>query len=346
MRRIWIKREGGTGVLELRDSPVPQPGAGEVRIRVAAAGVNFADIMMKRGLYPDAPKLPAVPGYEVSGVVEAVGAGVAPDLLDGRVLAMCRFGGYSEQVCVDARAVHRLPVGLDLQTAAALPVNYLTAWQMVRVMAPAAAGDTVLVHSGAGGVGLAVIQLCRLTGTRVLASASPSKHAFLRDQKVEYVFDSRQKKFAPGVLAATGGRGADIILEPRHGRWIGESYAALGKCGRLILFGFSAAAQGTRSGTWSALSTLARVPWLRINPVRMMNDNKMVGGVNLGRMWDQGPRVGAWMRELMVLAQQGDIAPVIDSVHPFSRAAQAHDRLEQRLNIGKVLLVPDQEGKA
>ncbi len=330
----------------MRSSPVPEPDVGQVRIKTAAAGVNFADIMMRRGLYPDAPKLPAVPGYEIAGVIDAVGRNVDPDLVGRRVVAMCRFGGYSEQVCVPADLAYAIPSGVDLHAAAALPVNYLTAWQMVRVMAAPGERETVLIHSAAGGVGLAAVQLCRLAGARVLGSASPGKHDFLRRQGVAHVFDSRQKEFAAEVRSVTGGRGADVVLEPRHGRWIAESYDAVAKCGRLVLFGFSAAAQGGRSGLWSALGTLARVPWLRINPVRMMNDNKMVGGVNLGRMWDQGALVAGWMRTLLDHAARGDIAPVIDSVHSFQEAGRAHDRLELRRNIGKVLLTPEQEDPA
>ncbi len=345
MRQVWMRRRGGPEVLEVRDVPEPMPAAGEVQIAVAAAGVNFADIMMRRGLYPDAPGLPAVAGYEVSGVVDGVGPGVDPALKGRRVLAMCNFGGYSEKVCVAADMVHEVPDGLDLQAAAALPVNYLTAWQMVRVMARPRPDETLLIHSAAGGVGQAVLQLCRLDGVRVLATASPGKHEALRAQGVAAVFDSRRPGFAPLVREATGGRGADVVLEPRHGRWIGESYDALAKGGRLVLFGFAAAARGRRSGVLSALATLARVPWLRINPVRLMNDNRMVGGVNLGRMWDQGPRVAGWMREILALAADGRLAPVIDGVFAFSEAAAAHERLEKRLNVGKVLLVPDRKDR-
>lgn len=343
MQQIWMRRKGGPEVLEVREVPVPEPGPGEVRISTHAAGVNFADIMMRRGLYPDAPKLPAVAGYEVAGVVDKTGAGVAEDFCGRRVLAMCSFGGYSGSVCVPIDRIHELPAGVGMQSAAALPVNYLTAWQMVRVMTVLGAGDTVLVHSAAGGVGQAVIQLLQPLGVRLLGSASPGKHDYLRGLGVEAVCDSRQAKFAAWVRENTEGRGADVVLEPRNGRWIAESYAALAKCGRLMLFGFSDAARGGSSGVWTALATLARVPWLITNPLRLMNDNRMIGGVNLGRMGDQGVRVGGWMREILALAEAGSIAPVIDSVHPFSRAGDAHDRLELRRNVGKVLLVP--EGK-
>lgn len=343
MQQIWMRSKGGPEVLEVRDLRDPEPGPGEVRVRVKAAGVNFADVMMRRGLYPDAPKLPAVAGYEVAGRVDGIGTGAPEELRGRRVLAMCPFGGYSGAVCVPAPLVHELPEGLDTQAAAALPVNYLTAWQMVRVMAPPRAGDTVLVHSAAGGVGQAAIQLLRPMGVRLLGSASPAKHEYLRGVGVEAVCDSRQRDFAGWVRELTGGRGADVVLEPRNGRWIAESYAALARCGRLMLFGFSDAARGGRSGLWSALATLARVPWLGMNPLRLMNDNRMIGGVNLGRMWGEGARVGGWMREILALAADGTLAPVIDGVYPFSRAGEAHDRLELRRNIGKVLLVPDDE---
>ena len=341
MQQVWITRRGESSVLAARDVPVPAPGPGQVRIAVAAAGVNFADVMMRRGLYPDAPSLPAVPGYEVAGTVIEVGGGVAAELVGRPVVAMCNFGGYSEEVCLPRGLVWELPDGVDPVAAAAIPVNYLTAWQMVRVMAPVTAGDRVLIHSAAGGVGQAVIQLATEAGAVLLGSASPAKHAGLRAQGLVHLCDSRDPDFAAGVRAATGGHGVDIALEPRNGRWIGASYEALAKCGRLVLFGFSGAAQGRRSGTWSALRTLAQVPWLRLNPIRLMNDNKSVAGVNLGRMWDQGARTATWMAALLERLADGRIAPVIDRVLPFSAAAAAHDRLEQRLNVGKVVLVPD-----
>jgi NADPH:quinone reductase-like Zn-dependent oxidoreductase len=334
-------RTGGPEVLEVGDVTRPEPGPGQVRVQVAAAGVNFADVMMRRGLYPDAPKLPAVAGYEVAGTVDAAGQNVGPEFVGRRVVAMTNFVGYSEYVCVPANLTWALPDGVDEVSAAALPVNYLTAWQMLRVMAPPAAGETVLVHSAAGGVGQAVIQLAGLSGARVIGSASPAKHDLLRAAGVEMVFDSQREDYADLVLDATGGRGVDIALEPRHGRWIMESYRSLAKCGRLVLFGFSSAAVGSGSGTLSALRTLARVPWLTLNPIRLMNDNKSIAGVILGRMWDQGARTGRWMEDILELMAAGKIEPVIDRILPFAEAAEAHRRLEERLNVGKIILTPE-----
>jgi NADPH:quinone reductase-like Zn-dependent oxidoreductase len=340
MRQVWMQRRGEPSVLEVRQVPSPRPSCGQVRLRVAYAGVNFADVMMRRGLYPDAPKLPAVAGYEVSGTIDAVGDGVDPALQGRPAVAMCNFGGYSEQVCVPAALAWPLPDGADLRAAAAVPVNYLTAWQMVRVMAPVAPGGTVLVQSAGGGVGQAVVQICALTGVRVIGSASPSKHEELRAQGLAFVFDSGLDRYAPLVREATGGRGVEAALEPRNGRWILESYKCLSRCGHLVLFGFAGAATGSSSGILSSLRTLAQVPWLSINPIRLMNDNRSLGGVNLGRMWDEGARTGAWMEALLALLADGAIAPRIDSVFPFAEAARAHEKLEGRTSFGKILLEP------
>lgn len=340
MRQVWMRRRGGPSVLEVRDAPAPLPARGQVRLRVAWAGVNFADVMMRRGLYPDAPRLPAVAGYEVSGTIDMVGEGADPALLGRPAVAMCDFGGYSELVCVPSAQAWVLPDGADLRAAAALPVNYLTAWQMVRVMAPVAAGGTVLVQSAGGGVGQAVVQLCALGGVRVIGSASPGKHGELRAQGLEFVFDSGLRSYAGLVREATGGRGVEAALEPRNGRWILESYRCLSRCGHLVLFGFAGAATGRTSGTFSALRTLAGVPWLAINPIRLMNDNCSLGGVNLGRMWGESARTAPWMRELLALLAAGRIAPRIDSTWTFAEAAAAHERLEGRASFGKILLEP------
>jgi len=340
VNRVWITRRGGPGTLVLREEPDPAPRPGEVRLRVDAAGVNFADVMIRIGLYPGAPRLPMVPGYEVAGIVDALGEGAPAELAGRRALAFCNFGGYADVVCVPAAAVFPLPDTVSTAEAAALPVNFLTAWQMLEVMAPAGRGDTVLVHGAAGGVGTAATQLARRRGARVLGSASPSKHGWLRERGVELCLDSRRRGFAAEVREATGGRGADVVLEPRHGRWIRESYACLAPTGRLVLFGFADAA--TLGGSRLApLRTLAGVPWLLMNPLRLVNDNRGVMGVNLGRLWDDQARVAGWMRRILALAAAGEVRPVLDRAYRFRDADRAHLALQQRRNRGKILLVSD-----
>ena len=337
MQQIVTARRGGPEVLAVREAPPPSPRPGEVRVRTALAGVNFADIMVRLGLYPDGPPLPAVLGYELSGTIDAVGEGVPADRIGERVVALSRFGGYSEQVCAPAAQAYPLPPSVGFEAAAALPVNYLTAFLMLRVLAPVQPGDLVLIHSAAGGVGQAAGQLVRLAGGQVLASASPRKHDLLREQGCLLVFDSRARGFSREVLAATDGRGCDIALEPRHGRWIMESYRALAKGGRLVLHGFAGAAESS-GPTLAALKTLAQVPWLSLNPLRLMNDNKAIAGVNLGRMWDQGERLQTWTRQLLAWLQDGRITPRLDRIYPAEEAGAAQLRLQQRQNVGKVLL--------
>src|SRR3990172_9443052 len=147
MRQIWIPRHGPPEVLELREERDPLPRPGELRIRVEACGVNFADVMGRLGLYPDLPPLPVVPGYEVAGRVDAVGDDVEADRIGRDVLAMTRFGGYPDVVCVPEAQVPARPEGMNARPGAALPVNYLTAWQLIVVMGSLGAGETVLVHS-------------------------------------------------------------------------------------------------------------------------------------------------------------------------------------------------------
>jgi NADPH:quinone reductase-like Zn-dependent oxidoreductase len=337
LRQVVLTRRGGPEALAVREAPRPVPGAGEIRIRTRLAGVNFADVMVRLGLYPDAPPLPCVPGYEVAGVVDAVGLGVDAGRVGERVAALCRFGGYAEAVCVPATHAFVVPPGVSDEAAAALPLTYLTAYVMLRVLAPVQPGDRVVVNSAAGGVGIAACQLVRLAGGELLASSAPSKHDVLRGLGATLLLDSRAQSYHAAVREATGGRGADIVLEPRHGRWIMEGYRALGCGGRLVLHGFASASEG-RGGTWGALRTLARVPWLRLNPISLMNDNKSIAGVNLARMWDEAERLQTWMGHLMVWLAEGKVAPVIDRIYPAAEAGAAQLRLQRRENVGKVLL--------
>ena len=342
MKQVRIPRTGAPEVMEIRETADPRPGPGAVRLRVDACGVNFADVMIRLGLYPDAPDLPLVPGYEAAGVIDAVGEGVDPARVGERAVGFCTGGGYADVLVLPERDAFALPDGVSTTIAAALPVNYVTAYQMLEVMAPPAEEETVLIHGAAGGVGLAAVQLARRRGARVLGSASPAKHALLRAWGVDACLDSRASRFAADVRAITGGRGVDVVLEPRHGRWIRESYAALAPAGRLVLFGFSDAARSIRGGRLDALRTLFGVPWLTVNPIRLMNDNKAVMGVNLGRMWRERDRVAAWLRRLLDWAADGTVAPRVDRIYPLADAARAHRRLQTRRNVGKVLLAPEE----
>jgi NADPH:quinone reductase-like Zn-dependent oxidoreductase len=326
MKRIWITRKGGPEVLELREEPGPEPKPGEVRIRVKAAGVNFADVMARMGLYPDAPKLPAVVGYEVAGVTD-----------DGRrVIALTAFGGYSDVVCVPESRVLPLPDKLSFAEGAAIPVVYLTAWHMLVELANVRRGQTVVVQAAAGGVGIAALQICKRAGARVIGTASPGKHARLRELGIEHAID--YEGFDTKVMELTNGRGADIALDAVGGESFKRSYRCLAPAGKLVMFGVSAVVGSNKPNLLRAASAVVRMPifW----PLKMLQENKGVFGVNMGHLWNEEALLIGELREVLKGVEEGAFRPIIDSEVPFAEARRAHERLTQRGNFGKVVLVP------
>jgi NADPH:quinone reductase-like Zn-dependent oxidoreductase len=337
MRQVWITRTGGPDVLEVREAADPEPGAGQVRIRVAAAGVNFADVMARIGLYPDAPKLPAVVGYEVAGTIDAVGPGTTLEV-GARVLAMIRFGGYSEVVVVPEPMAVPLPDGLSFEKAAAIPVNYLTAWTMLVWLGNSHPGEKVLVHAAAGGVGQAALQICKVRGAEVIGTASKSKHARLKELGVTHCIDYTAEDFEVEVKRITNGRGVDIVLDAVGGESFGKSYRSLAPLGRLFVFGGSAfAPKGTRN-LLSVAKAFFALPSFK--PMTMMSENRGVHGVNLGHLWNETEKIRVMFDDVMALVREGKLDPVVDKTFPFTQAGEAHRYIQERKNFGKVVLVP------
>jgi NADPH:quinone reductase-like Zn-dependent oxidoreductase len=340
MRQIWIPRAGPPRVLELREAPDPRPGRGQVRVRVEAAGVNFADLMGRMGLYPDLPKMPVVPGYEIAGRIDAVGEGVGLSCIGWDVLALTRFGGYSDAVCLPESQVFARPPGMTAAEGAALPVNYLTAHQLLVVMGGLRAGETVLVHGAGGGVGIAAVQIARRIGARVIGTASAAKHDALKSLGVDDCIDYTKEDFVKRVRELTHGRGVELAIDPLGGRSFAKSFAALAPTGRLGVFGMQVATRGKRLRRLRALAALLATPWLRFHPLRLMDLNRGVFGVNLGHLWEEQDRVARWTEALLEQYRDGVLRPVIAASFPFERAAEAHQYLQDRRNVGKVLLVP------
>lgn len=344
MRQVWIPHTGGPEVLEVREAPDPVPGPGHVRIAVEAAGINFADILARQGLYPDAPPLPAVVGYEVGGTVDAVGEGVA-DLKPGDgVLALTRFGGYSSAVVVPAASAFRRPEGMTAEEGAAIPVNYVTAFQMLVVMGGIRHANElgghrmrVLVHGAAGGVGTAAADLGKVYGVELFGTASPSKHAYVRERGYDHAVDYRNDGWVDEVKKRTGGRGVDLVLDPIGGSHWAKSLDVLAPTGRIVLYGVSEVAGKGRLGM---VRMGLGIPWRRLSPIALINRNHGVLGINLGHLWREGERVGQWARKLLSLYERGDVRPFVDRAFPFAQAAEAHAFIEGRQNRGKVLLVP------
>jgi len=337
MRQIVIPRHGDLRVLELREVPDPDPGPGEVRVAVQASGVNFADLMARQGLYPDAPPLPMVVGYEVAGVIDAVGHGVDASWEGVPVLAMTRFGGYSSHVVIPVGQAVRRPSTLDPVTAAAIPVTGVTAWMMLEEIRRIRSGDRVLVHSAGGGVGLAALDLIKRRGGVAIGTASASKHDFLRDRGYDQLIDYRVQDFYEVLREQPP---LDCILDPVGGDSWAKGLKLLGPAGVLICFGFSARSKSSRRpGLLSQIREVAAIPWTSFNPVSLMHGNRVVGGVNMGRMWDEGERVSGWMAALVAMWERGELRPHVHAAVPFDQPAEAHRILHDRENLGKVVLV-------
>ncbi|MBI4512716.1 MAG: zinc-binding dehydrogenase [Gemmatimonadetes bacterium] len=338
MRQVWIPKIGGPDVLQLREAPDPEPRESEVRIRVAAAGVNFADILARMGLYPDVPKLPAVVGYEVAGTIDKVGAGVGALREGTRVVAVTRFGGYSDTVIVRAGQALPIPHGLSFEKAAAIPVNYLTAWIMLVHLGNVRRGERVLVHAAAGGVGLGAVQICRWRGAEVIGTASATKHERLRRMGVAHCIDYTSEDFERAVKRITDGAGVDIALDAVGGKSFRKSYRCLAPLGRLFVFGFSSAAPGRRRSLWAVLKGFVQMP--RFSPIALMQNNRGVIGVNVGHLWGRAEVLRSVLEEILGLVAGGTFDPVVDRAFQLDRAAEAHAYIQARRNFGKVLLVP------
>ncbi len=338
MRQVWITKAGPPDVLQVREAPDPTPGAGEVRIRVEACGINFADLMARMGVYPDAPKIPCVVGYEVAGRIDALGEGVTTFRVGQAVLALTRFGGYSDIVCVPTISVFPRPPQMSAQVGAGMLVNYVTAYQLLIVMGSLKQGDRVVIQSAAGGVGLAALDLCRLYGAETIGIASAAKHAFLQSRGLDHAIDSRGTDGAGQIRQISKDEGVQIILDSQGGPSWRQSYSLLAPTGRLVVFGASSLASGDRRSLRSLLSLVLTMP--RFTPLRLMDDNRGILGVNVGHLWHRPDLVRGWAEQLLTWYAEGKITPQIDCAFPFVQAPAAHQYLHDRKAIGKVLLEP------
>jgi NADPH:quinone reductase-like Zn-dependent oxidoreductase len=337
MLQAVIPRYGAPEVFELRRSPDPEPGEGEVRVRVRAAGVNFADVLARLGLYPDAPKPPVVVGYEIAGHVDALGRSVTGLSEGDRVFALTRFGGYSDTIVVPASQAFRVPERLSDAEAAAVPVSYITAALALYRMAALNPGETVLVHNAGGSVGIAAIQLARLRRATVIGTASAFKHDALRSFGVEHAIDYRHADVAAEIGKLTRGRGVDVILDPIGGHSFTASYTMLAPLGRLVIFGLSAVAPGERRSWWRAFKAWSATP--RFDPLSLMNRNRGVFGLNMAHLWGESRQLGPIIDLLLDELAAGRLAPVVARTFPLDHVADAHRFIQSRSNIGKVVLI-------
>jgi NADPH:quinone reductase len=304
MRAVVLRETGGPDRLELTEVPDPEPGDGEVVVRVRAAGINFADVLVRQGRYPQPPQLPTVPGSEVAGEVDG-----------RRVMALPRGGGYAEAVAVDEQLLVPLPDGSSFEEGAGFLLTFLTAWIPLTRQVRIEPESVVLVHAGSGGVGSAAIQVAKHLGARVVATASSEeKRAVASELGADEVFG--YDDFVEKVRA-------DVVLDPVGGEVFTQSFGVLEPLGTVAAIGFA--------GGW----------WQPLDPAPLVGRNLGLQGFYLGRLMRHNPElVREAIGELVGLWSSGAVRPLIGATFPLSRAGEAHELIESRKHVGKVVLVP------
>lgn len=333
MRRVLVPSAGGYDKLTIVQEPDPAPGPGEELIRVEAIGVNYADCIVRMGLYESAKKYvgwPITPGFEVSGTTR-----------DGaRVLAVTRFGGYATHVVVDEKQVFPVPDGFSMEQAAAFPVMNLTAYYALFELCKLRPDMTILVHSAAGGVGSALVTLGKIAGCKVVGVVGRAhKVAHVRELGADAVIDkSSEELWASAERHAPGGY--DVVLDANGVETLRASYEHLAPTGRLVVYGFATMlARGRDKPRWAKLAIdWARMP--RFDPLRMTNENKSVMAFNLSYLFQRLDLLAESMQALGAWAKDGKIAPPRVQTFALDRVAEAHRALESGETVGKLVLVP------
>jgi NADPH:quinone reductase-like Zn-dependent oxidoreductase len=339
MRALVITRHGGPEVLKVEDRPdLPPPGPGEVRVSVRAAGVNFADVLARMGLYEDAPDPPCVVGYEFAGDVESVGEGVTDYSPGQRVLGGCRFGGYAEQVVTRETELLPLPDDWSYEEGAALCVHYVTAYAGLVRYGSLRAGEKVLIHAAAGGVGIASTQIARLVGAgEIYGTASPAKHEAVRGFGVDHVIDYTSRDFRAEVRRLSGEKQPlDLVMDAIGGSSFRKSWSLLGTGGRLVCYGISSVMSGENRSVRAVAKSFASTPVF--HPLFMMRTSRSVIGLNMLKLWDAKGSFDEYLGPLSEWISDGRVRPVVAEAFPLERAADAHRLLAERKNVGKVVL--------
>ncbi|MFL6152730.1 MAG: NAD(P)H-quinone oxidoreductase [Ornithinibacter sp.] len=323
MKAITVPEFGGPDALVLSEVEAPAAGPAEVLVRVAAAGVNRADTLQRQGHYPPPPGESAVPGLEVSGVVEALGEGVEDWAVGDEVCALLAGGGYAELVRVPAGQLLPVPEGVSLVDAAALPEVVCTVWSNVFLIANLQPGETLLVHGGSSGIGTMAIQLARQVGAHVIVTAgSPAKLEACRELGAEVLVNYRDEDFVEAVARATDDEGADVILDIVGAQYLSRNVSTLATNGRLVIIGMQGGSRGELD-IGALLSKRAAViaTSLRGRPVA-----------------EKATIVAAVREHVWPLVAAGRVQPIVQSRHPLADAAAAHRELEASEHVGKILL--------
>jgi NADPH:quinone reductase-like Zn-dependent oxidoreductase len=343
MRKIVVHRPGGFERLVLESHPDPAPALGEVRVSTRAAGVNFADVVVRMGLYQSAKDYvgwPITPGFEFAGVVSALGEGVHDLERGDEVFGVTRFGGYASEICVPRRQLLPLPKGVGMAQAATFPTVFLTAWYALYELVRLRPKMRVLVHSAAGGVGGALVQLARLAGCEVVAVVGgPHKVQAALEHGANVVIDKSSQNLWREVERHAG-RGYQVVLDANGVETLRQSYAHLAPGGRLVVYGFHGMLRKNLGRpSWLKLAwDFVRTP--RFNPLEMTDRNRGVLAFNLSYMFDEVELFLEAMSFLVGELDGGRLRPLAVTELPLERAADAHRALQSGRTVGKIALVP------
>ncbi len=324
MRAISVDHFVDPSELRVSEIPEPEAGPGALQIEVRAAGCNFFDILIVQGKYQVKPAFPFTPGGEIAGVVKALGAGVEGFALGDRVLAGTQIGGFAETAVVPAAYAHRMPDGMSFEEGAAIPIIYPTSYAALIFRANLQAGETLLVHAAAGGVGSTAVQIGKALGARVIATVGGAdKVEIARKLGADEVIDYRVDDFVARVHEITGGSGADVIYDPVGGDVFDRSLKCIAWNGRLLVVGFAS----------------GRIPEVKAN--RIMLKNIAVTGIHWGAYLEKEPeRVPETFEGLFDLYRQGSIKPLIFNTYPLEDLPSALGELASRKTYGKLIITP------
>jgi NADPH:quinone reductase-like Zn-dependent oxidoreductase len=343
VRKVVIHRAGGYDRLRIEEQPDPEPGPGEVLVRVEAAGVNFADVIIRMGLYASAKEYvgwPITPGFEVAGTVAAVGEGVQAPPEGAKVIAVTRFGGYASHLVVPAHQVFALPDGFDAAQGAGFSTVFLTAWYALFELARPRPESTLLIHSAAGGVGGALLQLGRIAKCRTVGvvGASHKVEAATELGADEIIDKSRDDLWREAERHAP--EGYDVVLDGNGPATLKQSYEHLRPTGRLVVYGFHSMfpRKGGRPSWLKLLVHYLRTP--RFHPLRLTNENRSVMAFNLSYLFERRGILEDAMAQLLGWVEQGRIRPPQTTRYPLDKVADAHRDLESGRTVGKLVLEP------
>lgn len=338
MKAIYIEKTGTAAkAFEIKNTDIPVPDKREVCIKVECFGLNFADVLARQGLYPDAPPLPSLIGYDVAGYIHAIGSEITEFTVGQRVTALTRFGGYAEYATTMVEGVAVIPDILDFPTATALATQACTAYFCTDESVKLHKNDRVLIQAAAGGVGSIMVQIAKSKGCIVYGTASSKKQDFLRELGVDYPIDYTKESFSDKIKENLGDYpGIDVVFDSIGGKSFKQAYKLLSPGGRLVFIG---AASQLKNGKANIVNTIGMAAGFGIySPIQLVMSSKALIGVNMLRIADNRPNVfQSVLTDVVALWDEGVIKPHVGKVFPAEEISEAHKFLESRQSMGKVV---------